>query len=335
MRRREFIALLGAAAAWPVAPHAQQVGKAHRIGLVFATSPVSDMVGSDPIHPLARAFVHGLRDLGYVEGCNLVLERRSAEGRFERSPEIMRELIASNVDVIVSSNNVITEAAKSVTRTIPIVMPAAGDPVGTGLVTSLARPGGNITGFSLSVGNDVAGKRLQLIKELLPKASRVAWLRPIAGYRDTPAEGWQLIEGAGRELGVTLLLAEHTPTDFADAFALIRRERPDAVLVSLSSGSYQNRKSIVEFVAHQRLPAMYSSADFMDTGGLISYGAEMADLFRRAAGYVDKILKGTRPGDLPIEQPTKFELKINLKTARALGLTIPPSLLARADEVIE
>jgi len=169
MKRREFIAFVSAAAVWPVAPHAQQVGKVHRIGLVFATSPVSDMVGSDPIHPLARAFLHGLRDLGYVEGRNLVLERRSAEGRFERSPEIIRELVASNVDVIVSSNNVITKAAKSVTQTIPIVMPTAGDPVGTGLVTSLARPGGNITGFTLAVGNDVAGKRLQLIKELLPR----------------------------------------------------------------------------------------------------------------------------------------------------------------------
>src|SRR5262245_40002617 len=201
MKRREFIALISAAAAWPVAPDAQQVSKIHRIGLVFATSPVSDMVGSDPIHPLARAFVHGLRDLGYVEGRNLVLERRSAEGRFERSPAIIRELIASNVDVIISPNNVITKAAQSVTRTIPIVLPTGGHPVGTGLATSLARPGGNITGFTLAVGNDVAGKRLQLIKELLPKASRVAWLRPMAGYRDTPAEGWELIEAAGRERG--------------------------------------------------------------------------------------------------------------------------------------
>jgi putative ABC transport system substrate-binding protein len=280
---------------------------------------------------MARSFVQGLRALGYLQGQNLVLEHRSAEGKFERFPEIMRELVLSKVDVIVTVTNPMTQAAKDVTSTVPIVVAYSVSPVEHGLVQSLSRPGGNVTGFTMNVGSEIPGKQLQLLKELLPRMSRVAFLHS----KEQEAEGVQSGEAAARELGIKLLPAEHTPTDYTDAFALIAREHPDALVVSASAVNVANRRLIVEFAAQRRLPAMYATREFVSAGGLISYGVDFADLFRRAAGYVDRILRGAAPRDLPVEQPTKFDLVINVKTAMALGLDVPPTLLALADEVIE
>jgi putative ABC transport system substrate-binding protein len=280
---------------------------------------------------MARSFVQGLRALGYLQGQNLVLEHRSAEGKFERFPEIMRELVLSKVDVIVTVTNPMTQAAKDVTSTVPIVVAYSVSPVEHGLVQSLSRPGGNVTGFTMNVGSEIPGKQLQLLKELLPRMSRVAFLHS----KEQEAEGVQSGEAAARELGIKLLPAQHTPTDYTDAFALIAREHPDALVVSASAVNVANRRLIVEFAAQRRLPAMYATREFVSAGGLISYGVDFADLFRRAAGYVDRILRGAAPRDLPVEQPTKFDLVINVKTAMALGLDVPPTLLALADEVIE
>jgi putative tryptophan/tyrosine transport system substrate-binding protein len=332
MRRRKFITLLGgAAAAWPLATRAQETGRVYRVALVFTTSPVSEMAGSDPIHPLARSFLQGLRALGYEQGQNLMMEPRSAEGKFERFPEIIRELVSLKVDVIVTVANPMTQAARDVTRTIPIVMAYSVSPVEHGVVQSLNRPGGNVTGLTMNVGSEIPGKQLQLLKELLPRISRVAFLHS----KEQEAEGVQSGEAAAAKLGITLLPAEHTPTDYTNAFALIMREHPDALVVGASAVNVANRHLIVEFAARRRLAAIYATQEFVNIGGLISYGVDFHDLFHRAAGYVDKILRGAKPDDLPVEQPTKFALVINLKTAKALGLDVPDKLLALADEVIE
>jgi ABC-type uncharacterized transport system substrate-binding protein len=275
------------------------------------------MAGSDPIHPLARSFLQGLRALGYEQGQNLMMEPRSAEGKFERFPEIIRELVSIKVDVIVTVANPMTQAARDVTRTIPIVMAYSVSPVEHGVVQSLNRPGGNVTGLTMNVGSEIPGKQLQLLKELLPR------------------KGVQSGEAAAAKLGITLLPAEHTPTDYTNAFALIMREHPDALVVGASAVNVANRHLIVEFAARRRLAAIYATQEFVNIGGLISYGVDFHDLFRRAAGYVDKILRGAKPDDLPVEQPTKFALVINLKTAKTLGLDVPDKLLALADEVIE
>jgi putative ABC transport system substrate-binding protein len=316
----------------PVCASAQQPPKMHRVAFVASTSPVSELIGANPINPAARGFLRGLRSLGYVQGQNLVMEWRSAEGRFERFPEIIRELISIKTDVIVTVTDPMTRAAKDVTRTVPIVMAGSGGPVEAGLIESLARPGGNITGLANISGAEIIAKRMQLLKELLPGLSRVASLQSKA----EALAGWEQSAAAvGRELGVTCLNAEHTPTDYAAAFALIARERPDALSVAHSAANLANRHLIIEFAAKNRLPAMYGSREYVTAGGLIAYGTDIADQFHRAAGYVDRILKGAKPADMPVEQPTKWHLVVNLKTAKALGLTIPPSLLARADEVIE
>jgi putative ABC transport system substrate-binding protein len=332
IERRKFLAALGgAAAAWPLAARAQQAGKVYRIGLVFTTSSVSEMAGPDPIHPLVRTFVQGLAMLGYLPGQNLLLEHRSAEGRFERFPDIMRELVANKVDAIVTVANPMTQAAKEVTGTVPIVMAYSVSPVEHGMVQSLSRPGGNVTGLAMNVGDEIPGKQLQILKELLPAISRVAFLHS----KEQEAEGVQNGEAAARKLGITLLPAEHTPTDYTAAFAFIAREHPDALMVGASAVNVANRHSIVEFAGQRRLPAMYATREFVSIGGLISYGVDFHDIFRRAAGYVDKILRGAKPADLPVEQPTKFALVINLKTAKSLGLEMPDKLLSLADEVIE
>src|SRR5262245_1825165 len=333
MRRREFIIVLGGAVvAWPLAGRAQQTGKVYRVGLIVTTSPVSEMVGPDPIHPLVRSFVRALRALGYVEGQNLVLERRSAEGKFELFGEIAADLIRHGIDVIVVTNILVAKEVIRVTNTVPIVMAGSIDPVGRGVVTSLARPGGNITGFTSNAGPEIEAKRLELFKEVLPDESRVAFLGLKSDWEGPEAEG---IRVAARMMGVTLVHAEHTSTNYADAFALITRDRAEALFVASQAASYANRQVIVDFALERRIPGIYPWREFIEGGGLMSYGVSLPDTFRRAAGYVDKILKGTAPGDLPVEQPTKFELVINLKTAKALGLTIPPIVVARADEVIE
>ena len=334
MRRREFIALVGSALAWPIAARAQQAEKVFRVGLVLTTAPGSEMVGPDPIYPPTRAFVHALRDLGYIEGRNLVLERRSAEGRFERFGDIVAELVRLKVDVIVTGGNPPARAAKAVTTTVPIVAVAVADPVADGLVQSLARPGGNVTGLTIRVGSESEAKRLQLLKEMLPGVSRVAYLGSKEN-KDWEGPWGESVRTAAQALSVTLALAEHTPRQYADAFTVISRARAEALFVGPGPVAYADRALIVDFATRARLPSSFAFRESVELGGLMSYGVSVVDLFRRSATYVDKILKGAKPADLPVEQPTKFELVINLKTAKALGLTVPPSLLARADEVIE
>ena len=274
--------------------------------------------------------MHALRDLGYVEGQNLVLERRSAEGKFERFGEIVAELVGRRTDVIVALG-VVAKEAKRVTTAVPIVM-VGSDPVRAGIVTSLARPGGNVTGVTTDTGPEFEAKRIQLLKEVVPEASRVAYL----GLADDwDSDEGKAVRAAVRTMGVTLVHARHTAVHYADAFALITRERPHALFVARNPVIYAYRQLIADFAIEHRTPGMYPWREFVEAGGLMSYGVSIPDVWRRAAGYVDKILKGAKPADLPVEQPTKFELVINLKTAKVLGLTIPPTLLARADEVIE
>jgi putative tryptophan/tyrosine transport system substrate-binding protein len=335
MMRREFIAAIcSAAVARPIVALGQQTGKVYRVGLISAAAPVSDIAGPEPFHPPTRAFLRGLRALGYVEGHNLILERRSAEGRYERSGDIVTELVRLNVDVIVTVGAPMALAAKAVTTTVPIVMATSKDPETQGLVQSLAQPGGNITGLSTSVGPDLEAKRLALLREVLPGLSRVAYLSSKAD-QDWERPWGKSVRMAAEALGVTLVLAEHTAREYADAFALLRRANVDALFVSWSPPAFADRAQIVDFATRTRLPTNFAYREPVELGGLMSYGVNVADLFRRAAGYVDKILQGAKPADLPVDRPTKFEFVINLKTAKTLGLTVPPTLLAQADEVIE
>jgi len=326
MRRREFITLLGGTAAWPLAARAQQAGKVHRIGVLETISTTLNVANF-------YALREGLRQLGYAEGQNLVIEYRSADGRDDRFPGLARELLALKVDVIVTRGTPAAKAVKNATSTVPVVMTASGDPVGVGLVTSLARPGGNITGLSAIVG-ELSPKRLELIREIVPGLARIAVLANTSN--DAVRRDWARIETAARSLGVQAQLLDLRESDalgptFDDASA----RRADALVVVIDAITQANQQRIVDLAMKHRLPAIYSSREFVDAGGLISYGVSYPDLYRRAATYVDKILKGTKPADLPVVQPTKFELVINLKTAKALGIEVPPTLLARADEVIE
>jgi len=279
------------------------------------------------------ALFDALAELGWIEGRNLVVERRYAENQPERLPELAAELVRLNVDVIVATGTLGPLAAKQATSTIPIVMIASGDPLESGLVASLARPGGNVTGMSL-MAPDLGGKRLELLKELLPQLGRVAVLwnaaNPYAAivFKETQA--------AGRTLGIEIQSLEvRGPDDFDGAFEAARKQRPDALITVEDPLTFAYQTRITHFATADQLPSLHGLREDVMAGGLMSYGANLADLFRRAAGYVDKILKGAKPADLPVQQPTKFELVINLKTAKALGLDVPPTLLARADEVIE
>ncbi len=335
MDRRTFLAMgvTGLLAAQR-AGQAQQAGKVYRVGLILVTAPVSEMAGPEPANPLARGFVQGLRALGYVEGQNLILERRSAEGRYERFGEIVAELVSLRAEVIVTTGTPMTRVAKAVTTTVPIVMTGVTNPVGEGIVQSLARPGGNITGLTSLVGPEFEAKRLELLKELLPSASRVAYLASKENG-DWEASWGKSVRAAAQALGVTLVLAEHTPQQYTDAFTLFSRARAEALFVSGSPTAYADRALIVDFATRTRLPSSFAYRESVDLGGLMSYGVNLSGNGRRAATFVDKILKGGKPADLPVEQPSTFELVINLKTAKTLGLTIPPSLLRRADQVIE
>jgi putative tryptophan/tyrosine transport system substrate-binding protein len=319
----------GSMFAAPLAAEAQQAGKVARIGY---------MVLSSDAPRFREAFRQGLRDLGYIEGRNFVLEIRSAESKPERYPALAAELVALKVDVIVVSGGGTPAAlaAKQATGTLPIVFTNVGDPVTSGLVTSLARPGGNITGLSL-VTPELISKRLELLTQAVPGVSRIAVLwQPGALEERTEKDRLQRAEAAGRTLGVRLQFLEvRGPKDFDRAFADMTRARAGALTDLEGPVFWSERKRIVDLAAKNRLPAVYALREFVDVGGLMSYGPDFADLWRRAAAYVDKILKGVKPADLPVEQPTKFELIINLKTAKALGLTIPPSVLGRADQVIE
>jgi len=333
MRRRQFIAgIAGAVTAWPRGVRAQSASKVHRVGFVLTTALAAEMTGPEPVNPNARAFVQGMRALGYVEGQNLIVERRSAEGNFDRLGEIVTELVSRNSDVIVSAGNELALRAKRMAPAMPVVFVNSSDPVAAGLADRLSQPGGNITGLTGSTGPEFEAKRLQWLKDTVPGASRIAFLGTRSDWEND--EGTS-VRAAARVLDMTMILAEHTPTNFADAVALLARERPHAVFVARRPGTYANRKTIVDFAVNQRLPGIYPYREFVEAGGLMSYGASLFDLYRRAAGYVDKILKGARPGDLPVEQPTKFELVVNQNAARLLGLTIPTPILALADEVIE
>ena len=309
----------------PLAADAQQAGKVARIGYVGVSS-------ASAVPHADEAFRHGLRDLGYVEGQNIAIEYRWAEGQLDRLPDLAAELVRLKVDVIVASSTPTALAAKNATRTIPIVFVTAGDPVGSGLVAGIARPGGNITGLSL-LAPEIVAKQLQLLKEAVPQASRVAVL-------SNPANPYTALmvketEAAARSLGMWVqLLGVRGADAFDSAFSAVTKGRASALFVLFDPFLFAHRTRIAEFANKNRLPAMYPHREYAETGGLMAYGADIRDNFRRAATYVHKILTGTKPADLPVEQPTKFELVINLKTAKALGLTIPQSVLIRADEVI-
>jgi putative ABC transport system substrate-binding protein len=326
-RRRFLLTSLTGALAAPLAAEAQQTGKVARIG----------WLGDPANNPHVReAFLQGLRDLGYVEGRNLVMEYRSTEGKLERLPALAAELVALKVDVIVGPATAHALAAKQATKTIPIVFPAAADAVTSGLVTSLARPGGNVTGLSF-LGPELIGKRLEQLKQAVPGVSRVAVLwQPGALGERTDKDILKQAEVAARALGVRPQFVEaRGPDDFDRAFSDMTNAGVGALTVWSTPMFFSERRRLVDLAAKNRLPAVHPWREFVDAGGLMSYGPDLADMFRRAATYVDRILKGAKPGDLPVEQPTKFELVINLKTAKALGLTIPQSLLARADQVID
>jgi putative tryptophan/tyrosine transport system substrate-binding protein len=325
-RRQLMIALGASALAAPLAPFAQQQGKVWRVGMLETTSTTLNAANLD-------AFRQGLRELGYVEGRNLIIEYRSADGRSERFADLAADLVGLKVDLIVTRGTPAAVAAKNATRTIPVVMANAGDPVDSGLVTSLARPGGNLTGLS-SLTVNLEAKRLGLLRELVPGGARIAVLYNMSSPNNLPQ--WKAIETAARAVSIQpQLLDVRKPEDLAPAFDAASRQRADALVVG-GEGLFQaNRKLIAELAAKHRLPAIYRSMEYIEAGGLMAYGPSYPDLYRRAATYVDKIFRGAKPGDLPVEQPTKFELILNLKTAKALGLTIPPPLLLRADEVIQ
>jgi len=325
MRRREFIALLGTAAAWPLGASAQQAAKVPRIGYLGFGS-------ASAFASRLEALRAGLRDLGYVDGKNIIIAFRWAE-RVEQLPELAAELVRMKVDVIFAQSSTEVEPARQATRTIPIVFAIHADPVGIGHVASLARPGGNITGLTM-LQTDLAAKGLEILKEAVPEATRIG----VLWNPTTPSHPAALkaIEAGGEKNGVKLLMVPaRTAEDFDAAFSTMTRERLDGFLVVGSPPFFLQRTLLSELALKHRLPGMFATREYAEAGGLMSYGANLNDLTRQAATYVGKILKGAKPADLPVEQASKYQLVINLKTAKALGLTIPPMLLARADEVIE
>jgi putative tryptophan/tyrosine transport system substrate-binding protein len=323
--RRWFLTRLPLAMlAAPHAAEAQKTGKAYRIGVLEPTPVALNVANLD-------AFRQGMRELQYAEGRNFVIEYRSPEGQANRFADLAHELVRLKVDLILTRGTPAVTAAKNATRTIPIVMAASGDPLGVGVVTGLARPGGNVTGLS-ALTAEVASKRVQLLKEAIPKAQRLAAVLE----RGALATQWRATEEAARSLGLqSQVFYIEKAEDLSPAFEAAVKQRADAVLLGLGPLIQSNVRRVVNLAARHRLPSAFISREFVVAGGLMAYGVSYPDSYRRAASYVDKIIKGAKPGDLPIEQPTKFELVINMKTAKALGLTIPPSLLLRADHVIE
>jgi putative ABC transport system substrate-binding protein len=310
----------------PLAAEAQQAGKVYRIGFLGNSTPALEA-------NLISPFREGLRDLGYVEGQTVVIVYRWAEGKYERFPALVAELIGLKVDVIIAAGTPAAIAVKKATSSIPMVMVAVGDPVATGLVTSLARPGGNLTGL-VSIAPDLEGKRLELLKEVVPKLSHVAVLKNSANAFHVVSEQQARAAGALLHLGVHFVDIR-ADSEFDRAFATIIKERAGAIIMLADRLFLHHRARIVDFAMRNRLPGMYAYRELVDAGGLMSFGPSYPGMHRRAAYFVDRILKGTKPADLPMEQPTQFELVINLKTAKALDLTIPRSLLQRADHVIE
>ena len=323
-RRRFLLTSLAGAVAGPLAGEAQPAGKVYRIGMLERTSTTINAAN-------LNGFRQGLRELGYVEGKDFIIEYRSADGRDERYPGLVTELVGLKVDLILTRGTPATLAAKNASGTIPVVMTSIGDPVGQGIVASLARPGGNVTGLT-SVATELYAKRVELLRELVPRAARIAALFHMSNPAVPPQ--WKEVETAARSLGIQpQLLDVRKREDLGPAFEGAIRQRADALVVGLDTLMQANQRLIVDLAAKRRLPAVYATSEF--AGGLVVYGVNYPERYRRAAGFADKIFKGAKPADLPIEQATKFELVINLKTAKALGLTIPPSLLARADQVIE
>ena len=323
MNRRDTVLWLVALGVWPLAAKAQQAGKVWRVGILSSLSG---------LHEPFEAFRDQLRILGYIEGRNLSFEYRWSAGADERLPEMAAELVQLKVDVIVTHAGLPPAAAKRATSTIPIVTASTADPVGQGLVASLARPGGNLTGISMQ-STDLTGKRVQVLREIVPNAARIA----VLAMKGTPATPHLLAQmrAVAQQMGLTLAIHEVNEVEsLTSAFVAMQRAGTQVLIVQQSPFTSANRKLIFGHAARHRLPAMYDLRGYVEEGGLISYGPSITDLYRRAAFYVDKIFKGAKPADLPVEQPTKFEMIINLKTAKALGLTIPQSVLARADEVI-
>ena len=329
MNRRAFVG--GATVGLLAAPHvmlAQPARRVARIGLL-GLATTAEVIGPHPKSRSAEAFLRGLRELGYVYGEHFVTEARGAEARPERFPALVADLIRLRVDVIVAAGPALS-ALKQATSTIPVVMAASSDPVAQGLVQSLGRPGGNFTGLSFQ-SVETTGKRLELLKELVPGAALVAVL-----WSPSNLPNWQAAEAAARQQRWKLLSIEiHDASEIEGAFKTATASRAGALLVYAAGILYPHARRVAELAARHRLPALYELRQYVEAGGLISYGAEINDIWQRAASFVDKILKGTRPADLPIEQPSEFELVINLKTAQALGLSIPPSLRLRADEVLQ
>jgi putative ABC transport system substrate-binding protein len=323
-RRCFLLTSLAGALATPLVGEAQQAAKVSRIGLLVPGLPPG--CGIDSGSPASLALRNGLRELGYVETQDYVFVPRCAVREGEEMLSAARDLVEQNVDVVVVGSNELAEALKKATTTVPVVFVAVADPEEGGLVASLARPGGNITGFSHLTG-ELTGKRLQLLKDTVPRLRSVASLA---------TQKHREIEREAARLGLQIqFLVARQPSEIGAAFAAARAARPEALLVHPHPMFWLERETIVQLASKIGLPAIYESADFVRAGGLMAYGASLVDMLRRAAGYIDRILKGAKPADLPVEQPTKFELVINLKTAKALGLTIPPSLLLRADQLIE
>jgi putative ABC transport system substrate-binding protein len=326
MNRRDTLHALLVLGTMPLAALAQPVGKVYRVGFLSGTAPPPD--GTPP-----ASFRQALHDLGYVEGKNVAYTGRWADAKLERLPELAAELVKLNVDAILTLGGPAAEAAKKATATIPIIIAAAGDAVATGLIASLARPGGNVTGMS-DDASTLSAKRMEILKETVPKAKRIAILWNADDHAMTLR--YREIENAARVLNVTVQpLGVREPNDFGTAFAAMTREPPDALFLVADALTVLNRKRVLDFAEMHHIPAMYESGTFVQGGGLMSYGPSLDDDFRVAARFVDRILKGANPGDLPVEQPTRYYLVINLKTAKALGLTIPQSILIRADEVIQ
>ena len=327
VRRREFITLLGGAAAWPLAARAQQPAKVYRLGQLSGGTAASRV-------PLLAAFMRGMRDLGYVEGQNLVVEHRYAEGRFEVLPALARELRAWNADVLFVSTTPASLAAKAATSAVPIVMVSVADPLRVGLIASLSRPGGNVTGVT-NIGSELAGKRVEILKEIVPAASRVAVL--INPDDQNALLQMQDARSTADKLGVQLepVLHIRTGADLKDAFEAAARAAAGAALRMIDPLTAALREQTVALAAAYRLPVIYAFREDVVAGGLVSYGTSLPDQYRQAATFVHKIFAGAKPADIPVEQSTKFDLVINLKTAKLIGVEIPATVLARADEVIE
>jgi putative ABC transport system substrate-binding protein len=323
-RRTFIVSIAGGLVIARSVAEAQPAPKVYRVGILLVAT-------AETVVPLVRALTEGLRDLGYAEGRNVVFERRYADGRLERLPDLAAELVRLRVDVIVTGSNVHVAAAQRATATIPIVMVGAADPVGAGFIASLARPGGNITGLTSDASREIQAKNLALLKEIVPRLSRLGVLGQVMSQ-----SGFAALEATARQLNITLEVVDiRSPDDFEGAFAAMVDKRVGAIVVGGGPLTYMRRQQIADLALKHRLPAIQVLNEFAQAGLLMSYGPNLPEMYRRAASYVAKILRGAKPAELPVEQPAKFELVINSRTAKALGLTIPQSLLLRADEVIQ